>query len=110
MLVAYFIKLAVQPNKAVVWAPDGTPYDVSGNNFGHGKTTIVIPADCSHDDMLILYSTEQKFHCVDASAGYTMLCISNATNFPNIGNFLTLQLTHCSCPYNTVQEILAIIN
>ena len=90
MLVAFFDKVAVQPQKAAIRAPDGTPYDVSGNNFGHGKTTIVIPADCTHDTMLILYSTAQKFHCVDASAGYTMLCISNATNFPNISKFFNL--------------------
>lgn len=88
--MAFYVYAAHSPVKAVIWAPDGTPYDVSGNNFGKGKTTIVIPADCTHDNMLILYSTALKFHCVNASSGYTMLCLSDATYFPNIGKSIKM--------------------
>jgi hypothetical protein len=104
VLVAFFVTAANPPKKAVIWAPDGTPYDVSGNNFGKGKTTIVIPGDCTHNDMLILYSTAQKFHCVNKTSGFTMICIKNATNFPNIGTVFKANQWPVACTIQVLQS------
>jgi hypothetical protein len=99
LLVAFFVNISTKFTRAVILAPDGTPYRVNGNNFGHGQTTIVIPADCTHDNMLIMYSTALKFHCTEYNSGFTFLCISSPTMYPNIGMFViyscSLEVSPC---------------
>ena len=86
-LVAIQVKVRRSPMNAVITTPEGVPYEVSGgNNFGQGKDTIIIPKSCTDDNMFILFDAlTDDFFCRLINSSANMVCISNSTDHPDIG-------------------------
>jgi hypothetical protein len=86
-LVAIQVKVRRSPMNAVITTPEGVPYEVSGgNNFGQGKDTIIIPKTCTDDNMFILFDAlTDDFYCRLINSSANMVCISNSTDHPDIG-------------------------